>query len=112
MFDAHAREDVDAAIARCYYAHGISFNVVKGPQFQEILYAIYNALKGYFPPKYERLRTSLLDKERSRIDSQHGGKAMFVNGYDCSEIEHTSQNIADILLKAIDHKIIVNNSSL
>ncbi|XP_011624458.1 uncharacterized protein LOC105420884, partial [Amborella trichopoda] len=31
------------------------------------------------------------------------GKAMFVIGYDCFEIEHTSQNVADILLKAIDH---------
>ncbi|ERN18985.1 hypothetical protein AMTR_s00194p00040050 [Amborella trichopoda] len=128
MFDAHAREDVAAAIARCYYAHGIPFNVVKGPQFQEMLYVINNAPKGYVPPKYERLRTSLLDKERSRIDSLlgtlrnewptcgvsivSGCKAMFVNGYDCSEIEHTSRNIADILLKANDHKIIVNNSSL
>ncbi|ERM98275.1 hypothetical protein AMTR_s01894p00009550, partial [Amborella trichopoda] len=97
------------------------------------------------PPKYERLRTSLLDKERTRIESQlgasrnewptygvsfisdrwsnvknqslinimvvSGGKAMFVNGYDCSEMEHTIQNIADILLKGIDHKIIVNNAS-
>ncbi|ERN18979.1 hypothetical protein AMTR_s00194p00028230 [Amborella trichopoda] len=140
MFDVQEREDVDAAIARCYYAHGIPFNVVK-PQFQGMLYAINNAAKGYVPPKYERLRTSLLDKERSRNDSPlnalrnewptygvsiisngwsnvknqslmnimvvSGGKAMFVNGYDCSESEHTSQNIADILLKANDH-----NSSL
>ncbi|ERN03022.1 hypothetical protein AMTR_s00205p00021920 [Amborella trichopoda] len=72
MFEAHGREDVDAVTARYFYAHGIPFNIVRGPQFQEKIYAINNAPKGYVPPKYERLRTRLLDKQRSQIDHELG----------------------------------------
>ncbi|ERN08417.1 hypothetical protein AMTR_s03489p00005840, partial [Amborella trichopoda] len=93
MFDAHAREDVDAAIARCFYAHGISFNVVKGPQFQEMIYAINNAPKGYVPPKYERLRTSLLDKERSQIDNKLGALRNELPTYGVSIISDGWSNV-------------------
>ncbi|ERN04966.1 hypothetical protein AMTR_s00080p00161300 [Amborella trichopoda] len=67
MFNAHEREEVDAAVARFFYAHGIPFNIANGPRFHEMVYAINNEPKGYMPPKYDKIRKSLLDKEMNRI---------------------------------------------
>ncbi|ERM96108.1 hypothetical protein AMTR_s00841p00011080, partial [Amborella trichopoda] len=67
-----ARDDVDNTVACFFYAHGIFFNVTKGPRFYEMIYAVNNGPKGYVPTKYQRIRTTLLDKERSRINQALG----------------------------------------
>ncbi|ERN10457.1 hypothetical protein AMTR_s00026p00236260, partial [Amborella trichopoda] len=93
-------------------AHNIPFNVSNGPKFHEMVYAINHGPKGYMPPQY--VRTSLLDRERSKIERALASlrndwttyvsrvEAMFLDGHDCSSKENISQNITNILLKAIN----------
>ncbi|XP_059078050.1 uncharacterized protein LOC131876626 [Cryptomeria japonica] len=70
LFDVQGREAVDAAIGRFFYANGISFNVARSPFYEEMVRAINNAPAGYKPPEYEKLRTTLVDKEKSRLEEQ------------------------------------------
>ncbi|GFZ08887.1 hypothetical protein Acr_20g0006950 [Actinidia rufa] len=74
--------------------------------------------RGYKAPNYEKIRTSLLDKEQSKVQralnpfmqdwSTHGlsiasdGRAVFVNGHDVSGMEKNGLNIAEFIFKAID----------
>ena len=70
LFDVIGQDVVDAAIARFFYANGIAFNVSRSPFYTEMVQAILHAPTGYKPPGYEKLRTTLLDKEKSRLDEQ------------------------------------------
>ncbi|XP_059063854.1 uncharacterized protein LOC131856294 [Cryptomeria japonica] len=70
LFDVQGREAVDAAIGRFFYANGISFNVARCPFYEEMVRAINKAPAGYKPPGYEKLRTTLVDKEKSRLKEQ------------------------------------------
>ncbi|ERN11528.1 hypothetical protein AMTR_s00022p00136540 [Amborella trichopoda] len=67
LFNVQAIDDVHAAVAQYFYAHSISFNVAKGPRFQEMVYTTNHTPKGCVAAKHERLRTTLFDKE-SRTD--------------------------------------------
>ncbi|GLJ04830.1 hypothetical protein SUGI_0004480 [Cryptomeria japonica] len=67
LFDVQGREAVDAAIGRFFYANRISFNVARSPFYEEMVRAINNAPAGYKPPGYEKLRTTLVDKEKSLV---------------------------------------------
>lgn len=67
MFNATCRENVDEAVARCFYACGLPFLLAKSPYFTEMVYAISAFGKGYKPPSYDKLRTSLLEKEKMRV---------------------------------------------
>nr|KAJ0221091.1 hypothetical protein LSAT_V11C200051740 [Lactuca sativa] len=49
-------------ILRGLCANGILFNVLRNPQFIEMIQAIKKASEGYKPPSYEKARTSLLDQ--------------------------------------------------
>ncbi|XP_052622385.1 uncharacterized protein LOC128127744 [Lactuca sativa] len=49
-------------ILRGLCANGIPFNVLRNPQFIEMIQAIKKAPEGYKPPSYEKVRTSLLDQ--------------------------------------------------
>jgi hypothetical protein len=69
-FNLQSREDTDQSIARCLYANGISFNVVRSPYWQEMVRSINEAPKGYKSPGYEKVRTTLLIKEKDIIDRQ------------------------------------------
>lgn len=70
LFDVQGQEAVDAAIARFFYANGIPFNVVRSPFYTEMVQAINNAPAGYKPPMYENIRTTLIDKEKIRLEQQ------------------------------------------
>ncbi|XP_057469642.1 uncharacterized protein LOC130758708 [Actinidia eriantha] len=67
MFKISNKEDVDQRIARCLYGNGIPFNVVRSPLWADMVYAINNAPKGYTSPNYEKVRTTLLDKEQNKV---------------------------------------------
>eukprot|EP01018_Ginkgo_biloba_P017286 Gb_35075 [translate_table: standard] len=70
MFDAGNRDNIDYVIARFFYACGISFNAARSPYYEEMVRAINNGPKGYKPSRYEKLRTTLIDKEKSRVEKQ------------------------------------------
>ncbi|KAK1406440.1 hypothetical protein QVD17_41738 [Tagetes erecta] len=56
------RKEVDSKIVRGLCANGIPFNVLRNPQFLEMISAIKNAPAGYKPPSSEKARSNLLDE--------------------------------------------------
>ncbi|KAL4577952.1 hypothetical protein LXL04_014067 [Taraxacum kok-saghyz] len=56
------RDEVDMKIIRGLCANGIPSNVLRNPQFLEMIQAIQKAPDGYKPPSYEKARTSLIDQ--------------------------------------------------
>ncbi|KAL7258061.1 hypothetical protein ACSBR1_004224 [Camellia fascicularis] len=67
MFHVRNKEEVDQTIARCLYSNGIAFNVVRSSWCVDMVTAINNAPKEYKSPNYEKVRTSLLDKQQSKV---------------------------------------------
>ncbi|KAI8561094.1 hypothetical protein RHMOL_Rhmol04G0310100 [Rhododendron molle] len=67
MFNISSKEDVDQRIARCLYGNGVPFNVVRSPLWADMVAAINSAPKGYKSPNYEKVRTTLLDKEQNKV---------------------------------------------
>lgn len=68
MVDFKSEGDVDLAIARFFFACGIPFDVARSPYFKRMAGAINDGLPGYKTPSYERLRTVLVDKEKTYIE--------------------------------------------
>eukprot|EP01018_Ginkgo_biloba_P022730 Gb_08711 [translate_table: standard] len=68
MMDVGGREDVDSRVARCIYACGISFNLPRSPYWQDMMRAINDGPKGYKTPSFEKVRTTLLTKEKSLME--------------------------------------------
>ncbi|KAL7215095.1 hypothetical protein ACSBR1_027296 [Camellia fascicularis] len=74
--------------------NGCFWEMPRPENFPDMVTTINNAPKGYKSPNYEKVRTSLLDKEPS--------KAIFINGHDVFSKEKNATNIADLLFKAIE----------
>ncbi|KAJ0472306.1 hypothetical protein HanHA89_Chr15g0605551 [Helianthus annuus] len=55
------RNEVDLKIIHGLCANGIPFNILRNPQFIEMVSAIKKAPDGYKPPSSEKARTTLLD---------------------------------------------------
>eukprot|EP01018_Ginkgo_biloba_P019938 Gb_40356 [translate_table: standard] len=70
LFEIENRGEVDLAIERFFYANGISFNVARSPYYGEMVKAIQGAPSGYKPPGFEKLRTTLVDKEKGRVEEE------------------------------------------
>eukprot|EP01018_Ginkgo_biloba_P020548 Gb_02890 [translate_table: standard] len=70
LFEIENRGEVDLAIARFFYANGISFNVARSPCYGEMVKAIMGAPSGYKPPSFEKLHTTLVDTEKSRVKEE------------------------------------------
>jgi len=68
MFNNQEREEADSRVARAIYACGIPFNVVRSPYWQDPVRAINSAPQGYKGPNYEKVRTTLLKKERQLLE--------------------------------------------
>jgi hypothetical protein len=64
FLDQSCRDDMDAKVFSVIYAYGISFNVLYSPYWHDMVYAINDAPKGYRGPKYDKLKTTGLDKKR------------------------------------------------
>lgn len=60
----------DAAVARCFYANAIPFNIARSPYFLAAVRLIAAAGPGYKPPNSEALRTTLLDAEYTRVQKR------------------------------------------
>ena len=67
-FKMEAREIVDEAIAHCLYANGLPFNLVRSPYWKEMVAAILRVLGDYIIPGFQKVRTTLLQKEKISID--------------------------------------------
>lgn len=64
------KKDVDMKVMRGLCANGIPFNVLRNPQFHEMISAISNGPKGYKAPSYEKVRTTLLDECKRSLESE------------------------------------------
>ena len=68
-FNLKLRDQMDAEIARMFYASGLPFHLARSPYYVScIQFAANNALASYVPPGYNKLRTNLLRQERAHID--------------------------------------------
>jgi hypothetical protein len=67
MFNNQKREETESRVARVIFACGIPFNVVQSPYWKDMVKAINEAPQGFKGLNYEKLRTVLLQKERSLI---------------------------------------------
>lgn len=62
---------VDVTIKRFFYANGIPFNVACTPFYGKMIQAISNVTIEYKPPlAYEKFCTTLIDKEKTRLEEQ------------------------------------------
>ncbi|XP_048139360.1 uncharacterized protein LOC115735362 isoform X2 [Rhodamnia argentea] len=69
VFNMTQHERLDYEIARMFYSAGLPFNLARNPYFQSAFtYAANHNIAGYVPPKYNLLRTTLLQKEKANID--------------------------------------------
>lgn len=84
MFKNASREEVDEAVARCFYACGMPFFYARSPYFHDMVGAIASFGKGYKAPNYEKLRTTLLDKEKDRVCSRLSGVESTWPHFGCS----------------------------
>ena len=55
---------MDNRVARAIYACGLAFNVVRSPYWQDMLKAVNEDPRGYKGPKFEKVCTTLLQKEK------------------------------------------------
>lgn len=62
------RNVVDMKVMRGLCANGIPFNVLRNPQFVEMVRAINNGPKGYKPPSFEKAITVLLDECKRNVE--------------------------------------------
>ena len=71
LVNVQAREEADSRVARCIYACGIPFNVVRSPYWQYMIRAVNKVNKapqGYKGPNYEKVRTQLLKNEKELVE--------------------------------------------
>ena len=68
-FNMQARETLDLEIVRMFYSSGLPFHPAKNPHFiKAFSYAANNYIGGYVPLGYNKLRTTLLEKEREHVE--------------------------------------------
>ncbi|KAE8720978.1 hypothetical protein F3Y22_tig00017792pilonHSYRG00049 [Hibiscus syriacus] len=61
-FSIMERSAIDLKIVKALCANGIPFNILRNPQFREMINAIRKASEGYKAPSSEKARTVLLDE--------------------------------------------------
>ncbi|KAL9669687.1 hypothetical protein QQ045_007235 [Rhodiola kirilowii] len=68
-FDNPDRNELDCLIARMFYTSGLPFTLARNPDYlRSYTFAASHNLGSYVPPGYDQIRTTLLDKERRRVD--------------------------------------------
>ncbi|XP_048594911.1 uncharacterized protein LOC111200150 [Brassica napus] len=68
-FGIEVRDQLDQEIARMFYSGGVSFNLARNPHYhRSYQFAAENKIDGYVPPSYNKLRTTLLQKERNNVE--------------------------------------------
>ncbi|XLR38555.1 hypothetical protein HN51_025715, partial [Arachis hypogaea] len=68
-FNVNARETLDLHIARMFFPSGLPSHLAKNLYFVKAFsYAANNYIDGYIPPGYNKLRTTLLEKEKQHVE--------------------------------------------
>ena len=68
-FNNQCRKQLDSLIAKTFYSAGLPFHFAKNSYWIEMIkFAANNNLANYIPPGYNKLRTTLLQKERAHIE--------------------------------------------
>ena len=62
-------EIADTKVGRCLFTNGVPFNLVRSPYWREMVEAINEAPRGYRGPGYEKLRTTILHKEKKNVEN-------------------------------------------
>ncbi|XP_062011882.1 uncharacterized protein LOC133728490 [Rosa rugosa] len=70
MFKIMDKNSVDMKVMRGLCANGIPFNVLRNPQFHEMISAINHAPQGYKAPSSEKARTTLLDECKRSLEKE------------------------------------------
>ncbi|PWA46262.1 hypothetical protein CTI12_AA508140 [Artemisia annua] len=102
------RSSVDLKVNRGLCANGILFNVLRNPQFQQMVVAINKALACYKAASSEKERTVLLDECARDVEKYlvpikdicRGANNMYAE--DFSGVEKTGVEISKFLLEAIE----------
>ncbi|KAK3229650.1 hypothetical protein Dsin_001531 [Dipteronia sinensis] len=67
-FNMQRREQLDAEIARTFYSKGFSFHLARSPYYRSSYnFATSHCLPDYVPPRYNALRTTLLQREKANV---------------------------------------------
>ncbi|PWA61513.1 hypothetical protein CTI12_AA369680 [Artemisia annua] len=68
-FDVDTRTQLDQEIARMFFTGGLPFNLARNPHYMRAFtFAANHILDGYVPPGYNKLRTTLLQQEKSNVE--------------------------------------------
>ena len=60
---------MDSRIARMFYTGGLSFNFARNLYYRSSYsYAATYSIQGHFPPRYNALRTALLQKDKVHVE--------------------------------------------
>ncbi|PWA76506.1 hypothetical protein CTI12_AA232910 [Artemisia annua] len=70
-FGVEIRDQLDQEIARMFYTRGLPFNLARNLHYlRAFQFAAANKIDGYVPPSYNKLRTTLLQKEKDNVQRQ------------------------------------------
>ena len=61
------KREVDNTVAKFFYACAIPFNVARSPYFKNVIKKAIDFGKGYVPPEFEALKTTLLKRAKDRV---------------------------------------------
>ena len=68
-FQNNARHELDSRIARMFYTGGLPFNFARNPYYRSSYsYAATHSIQDYVPPRYNALRTTLLQRKRAHVE--------------------------------------------
>ncbi|XP_026441584.1 uncharacterized protein LOC113340676 [Papaver somniferum] len=73
LYNAARREEMDSIIARLFYAAGLPFHLARCPYYKvafNLATSDSKSIQGYIPPGYNKLRTTLLRKEREHVEKE------------------------------------------
>lgn len=83
-FNVKDRKNADAALARCSYVCGLSFNLFRDPAFLEACRAVSKLGPSYKPPSSESVRTKLLAEEVKLVNQELEPIRALYDVYGCS----------------------------
>ncbi|XP_022869854.1 uncharacterized protein LOC111389199 [Olea europaea var. sylvestris] len=68
-FNVTTRDQLDFEIARMFYSSGLPFTLARNPYYiSSYTLASNSRISGYLPPSYNKLRTTLLQKEKKNVE--------------------------------------------
>ncbi|XP_023742426.1 uncharacterized protein LOC111890549 [Lactuca sativa] len=97
---------VDMKIMRVLCANGIPFNVLRNPQFQEMITTINKEPAGYKAPLYDKARTILLDE--CVRDMEKGFTSVRGTWY-IQEVSIVSNGCSNVKHQPLNNVIVANN---